>query len=185
MVKINITQLKKELKQLEQKELMALIIELYKLNDDVKNYLSTQFKGEEVILDLYKQTKKKVKDQFFPERGFGKMKLTEAKDAISTFEKVSKDNIKTLDLMVYYVEIGTVFTNTYGDIDSKFYNSMISMFSKVIEECKYDEQIFNLFNERLENIVEDASGIGWGYHDSLSELYYSVEWAYEDEEKEM
>ena len=178
---MNIVQLKKQLKQLEQKELIQLIVDLSKLNSDVKKYLSAQFNGEEVILELHNQAKKKIKDGFFPERG-DILSLNEAKNTITTFKKLSKDNIKTLDLMIYYVEIGTEFTNTYGDIDSKFYSSMISMFSKVIKECDRDIEIFTLFEKRLENVVDDASGIGWGYHDAISELYYSLEWIYDHEE---
>ena len=35
--------------------------------------------GEEAIVDLYEKTKKKINDEFFPDRGFGKMRLAEAK----------------------------------------------------------------------------------------------------------
>jgi hypothetical protein len=67
------------------------------------------------------------------------MRLSEAKNAISKFNKLSSDDLKTLDLMLYYVEIGTEFTNTYGDIDEKFYNSMVSMYRKVVGACDQDE----------------------------------------------
>jgi len=32
--------------------------------------------------------------------------------------------------MLHYVETGTEFTNTYGDIDEPFYNSLISMLNQ-------------------------------------------------------
>lgn len=71
MTKLTLSALKKELKQFEQKELIQLITELYKLNDDVKQYVSNRFIGEEAILALYETTKKKINNEFFPERGFG------------------------------------------------------------------------------------------------------------------
>jgi hypothetical protein len=79
---LKLNELKKELKEFDQKELIQLISELYKLNKDVQHYLSNKFLGEEAIIDLYEKTKKKIKDEFFPERGFGKMRLAEAKSAI-------------------------------------------------------------------------------------------------------
>lgn len=181
MTKIKLNELKKELKELNQKELIQLITELYKLNKDVQQYLSNKFKGEEAIVELFEQTKKKVKDEFFPDRGFGKMRLGEAKNAISTFKKLSGDAIKTLDLMLYYVELGTDFTNTYGDIDDRYYDSMLSMYDKVAVECDKDEEIFNIFKDRLYSIVRESRDIGWGYHDTLCDIYYSIEWEHEDE----
>lgn len=182
MSKLTVTTLKKELKQWEQKELIQLITELYKLNGEVKDYLSSQLIGEESIQELFEKSKKKIKDEFFPDRGFGKLRLSEAKAAFSNFKKLSNDHLKTLELMLYYVELGTEFTNSYGDIDNKFYNSMISVFSQIIDACEKDEQLFELFNDRLYNIVEQSSGIGWGYADALEELYYSVEWVLDEEE---
>lgn len=84
--------------------------------------------------------------------------------------------------MLYFVEIGTEFTNTYGDINSQFYNSLISMYRKIIDECYRDFEIFTLYKERLKEVMDNACEIGWGYFEALSELYYSLEFTYEEEE---
>lgn len=110
------------------------------------------------------------------------MRLSEAKNAISKFKKLSSDDLKTLDLMIYYVEVGTKFTNTYGDIDEKFYGSMVSMYRKVVDACDQDEKIYDIFADRLYAIVEESEGTGWGYHEALDNLYYSMEWSWEEEE---
>lgn len=52
---------------------------------------------------------------------------------------------------------------------------MASMYYKVVKECEKDERLFNQFRDRLESVVEDSSGIGWGYHDDLKDVYYSIE----------
>lgn len=59
---------------------------------------------------------------------------------------------------------------------------MLSMFSNVVNKCDKEEQLFNLFKDRLNAIVEESYGIGWGYHDGLCELYYSIEWTFDEEE---
>ena len=49
---------------------------------------------------------------------------------------------------------------------------MLIMYEKAIEnvlELPVIEQ--NTFKERLRKIMESASGIGWGYHDGICELY--------------
>ncbi|WP_391206605.1 DUF6155 family protein [Psychrobacillus sp. L4] len=184
MSKLTLSELKKELKQYDQKELTQLIVDLYKLNDDVKIYLGNRFKGEEAIVELFEAMKRKITDEFFPINGFGKMRLKEAKEAITNFKKLSNDQIKTIDLMLYYVEIGTKFTKTYGDIDGKFYSSMANMFNKVADACVDDEQTYNIFADRLSAVVDESNGVGWGYHDALCDIYGSIEWTWEDEGSE-
>ncbi|MFY4776700.1 DUF6155 family protein [Metabacillus sp. RGM 3146] len=173
---IKMTELKKSLREYDQKELIQLISELYKLNEDVKAYLYSKFKGEEAIQDLYEKTKRQVKNEFFPDKGFGKLRLSDAKKAISNFKKITKDQAKTVDLMLYYVELGTEFTCTFGDIDPAFYNSMLSMYSKVALECDQSEERYAQFKERLYRVTVMSNGVGWGYNDGLWEIYLSIGW---------
>ena len=182
MTKLTLTALKKELKQFDQKELIQLIADLYKLNGEVKDYLSNRFIGEASIQALYETSKKKIANEFFPDRGFGKLRLKEAKSAITNFKKLSGDHEKTVDLMLYYVELGTQFTNTYGDIDDPFYDSMISMYHKVTDACNQDGALFHKLNDRLYAVVEETKRMGWGYHDCLYDYYYSIEWTRDEEE---
>jgi hypothetical protein len=73
-------------------------------------------------------------------------------------------------MMLFYVEQGVKFTNEYGDIEEAFYNSMESMFGKAVELiCKQD--LKDSFQLRCEKILGDTSDIGWGFYDTLSEIY--------------
>ncbi|EKN70918.1 hypothetical protein BABA_03614 [Neobacillus bataviensis LMG 21833] len=69
MVKIKITDLKKKLNDYSQKELIGLIVDLVKVNKDVQDFLSSKFVGEEVIDELFKKARKKIENEFFPDRG--------------------------------------------------------------------------------------------------------------------
>lgn len=126
-MKIKLTDLKKQLKEYEKKELIQLISDLYKNSKAAQAFLSVRFLGEEAVDELFNQALKKIKNEFFPEEGFGKLRLSEAKKAISEFKKLTNDEFKTAELMVFYVEQGIDFTNTYGDIDENFYSSMETM----------------------------------------------------------
>jgi hypothetical protein len=72
--------------------------------------------------------------------------------------------------MLYYVEMGVQFTNTYGDIDEAFYNSMESMYQSAVKHIVKHEMEAQ-FEERCRRIVSETSDIGWGFHDQLSDIY--------------
>src|SRR4051812_27391109 len=144
-VKIKVSDLKKQLKEYDQKELIELVVEMFKTNKDVQNYLSSRFLGEEVIEDLFKKAQKKIKNEFFPDRGDAKLRLAEAKKEITAFKKATNDEMRTVDLMLFYVELGVDFTNSYGDIYEGFYTSMVKMFDQVAMECDRDEELYKAF----------------------------------------
>ncbi|WP_054751926.1 hypothetical protein [Piscibacillus salipiscarius] len=77
--KLKISELKSHLNELNQKELINLITELQKYSKDAETYLSVKFLGEAAIQEQHKQAKKEILDEFFPQKGFGKLRLTNAK----------------------------------------------------------------------------------------------------------
>jgi len=178
--KIKIPELKRNLKELDQNELIGIIVNLYKLNNDVKDYLAVNLIGEEMIQELFERAKQEIEHEFFPVNGFGKLRLAKAKKAISDFKKLTSDYVKALDLKLCYVEFGTEFTNTYGDIDERFYDSMESTYIKVVKACEKDEVLFEQFHDRLLAVVEDSGRIGWGYHDNLKIIFNSICWLVEE-----
>lgn len=180
-MKIKITDLKRKLKEYDQKEMIDLVVELFKANKEIQNYLSSKFLGEEVIEDLYSKARKKIKNEFFPERGFGKLRLTEAKKEITAFKKVTNDLKRTVDLMLYYVEQGVEFTSTYGYINDSFYSSMLKMFDQVAMECDQDEELYKELSTRLHNVIVNAEGTIWGFEEALVELFYSIEWVHDED----
>ncbi|WP_249872386.1 DUF6155 family protein [Oceanobacillus saliphilus] len=178
--KLKISDLKKELKGYDQKELIQLITDLYKLNEDVQDYLAVKMNREDTVSILYEKAQKEILNEFFPTKGFGKMRLAKAKKAITDFKKVTGDHENTISLMLYYVETGTEFTNAYGDIDGRFYDSMLSVYHNVIVECEKDRELFMKFRDRLYEVVAESEGIGWGYHHGLTDYYDSISWLEEE-----
>ncbi|WP_206662954.1 DUF6155 family protein [Anaerobacillus alkaliphilus] len=180
---LKISELKKSLKQLDQKELIQLVVDMSKLNTDVKEFLATKYGGEEVVNELFNKAKKKITNEFFPEKGMPKLRLTEAKKAIADFKKTTGDDMKVADLMLLYVEMGTEFTRSYGDIDWNFYNNMIVMYGKVAGACEKKEELYSLLKDRLYSCVLMSQGTGWGYEDALCEIYYSISWVTEEDDE--
>jgi hypothetical protein len=183
-MKIKVTDLKKQLKAYDQKELIELVVEMFKANKDVQNYLSSKFLGDEVNEVLFQQARKKIENEFFPDRGIGKLRLAEAKKEITAFKKATNDEKRTLDLMLFYVEQGVEFTNSFGDINEGFYVSMARMFDQVAVVCDRNEELYQAFSNRLRKVVSRAQGTGWGLEEALDEIYYSIDWVHDEEDDE-
>lgn len=172
---IKLRELKKILSEYDQKELIKLIGELHKLNPEVRNYLSAKFQGEEAVERLFEDAQKKIKNVFFPDRGFGKLSLATAKKAITDFKKQTDDEERAAELMVYYVELGTEFTATYGDIDETFYDSMVTTFARAVEIIDTSYERVASYEERFSSILDEAEQVGWGYPDVLHDIYYNIQ----------
>lgn len=157
------------LRSLSDKDLKKEIQMLAKLFPEVREYYQAKFSesGEKKSLAKYKRI---IQNEFAPERGFPNARLSVARKAINDFSKLSKDRMLLADLMLFYVEMGVLFTNAYGDIDEPFYNSMGRMYEKVAHHV-VDAGLTNIFLERFEKIVRDTQNIGWGFPDDLTDTF--------------
>jgi len=136
----------------------------------------------EAVLADYKQ---EIIYCFFGERGISDdlPRLRDARLLIRDYRKATKDTVGNLDLMLHYVETGTEFTNTYGDINEPFYNSLESAlveFCDGIFKSPDPEQAYVQFNKRLVALKKAAYGIGWGYDDAVQEILDDLESRFEE-----
>jgi len=168
---MKINELKRNLKESTKEQLIKDIADLFKKNSFVKDYYNTKYSNDnnQSVLIKYKDI---IEDEFFPENGFGKARLSVAKKAITEFKKISNDRTQIAELMVFYVENGVKYTDCYGDINQQFYLSMESMYERALEFIT-DNGLLAKFNARCLKIVNDTSDMGWGFHDQLCEIYYS------------
>lgn len=165
--------IKNSLALLQNGELLELLGQLYQLNKENKYFISAKcVVDRHLTIQPYKML---IKQFISPEikSGHERIEKAKARKAISDYWKATADYYGKIELMIYYVECGTQFTLTYGDIDEPFYNSLASMFGDAIEEVKKIsmDEISKDFIYRLQEIVHDARAIGWGYGDELSNLF--------------
>jgi len=106
--------------------LLVLVKDLYEADDVNRDLVDARCHPEEFSGATLEKYQGKIVEQFFPARGFGKLKLGEARKAIHDYRKATGNLPGTADLLMTYVENGTRFTRKYGDIDERFYNSMES-----------------------------------------------------------
>ncbi|AZR72686.1 hypothetical protein BBF96_04340 [Anoxybacter fermentans] len=170
MKKVKQSELKKYLSTKSDVELKKEILELFKLYPNVQEYyyLKIYPEKEEEIMEKYLQI---IRDEFFPERGVPTLRYSIMRKAISDFKKISKTPKNIAELMMSYVEFGVDFTNVYGDISARFYNSIFSMYEKTISYI-LKNNLQQYFKERCRKVMEKSRGIGWGFGDDMECLYY-------------
>jgi len=157
-------ELNKYLNSLSEKELIKEV-KLYDKFADVKKYYEMELgDNSEKILAEYKA---KIKKEYFPTRGYGRARNSVSRKVILDFKKIAIHQKDVVELLLYRVEMMLKFTNAYGDINEPFYNSLESSFGQA-SEIIAKEQLRPYFKVYCEELVQSASGFGWGTYDSMS-----------------
>lgn len=181
---MGLTDIKKELKKLDKDKLIDLVADLYKKNKSVKEFFDFYVNPDE--RELFEKYRDKVFEAFYPKRGYN-YKLKDGKQAISDFKKLGTSTDLLADLMLFYVETGVKFTNDYGDVNETFYKSLATTFVDSLTLMR-KENLLDKFEDRVGKVVDDTSGISWGFHDYLVQVwvdFYPTDDDYEDDNNEI
>lgn len=125
---LSLAELKNIIKKQSREEIIQLLLDSYKVSPQVKEYITAKYGDKDTLEQIFQTYKNKIKDVFFPKSMRAQFKIGEARKVISNFKKLCSDEKLVIDLMLYYVEMGVEFTNTYGDINESFYNSVERMY---------------------------------------------------------
>jgi len=177
---MGLTDIKKELKKLDKDKLIDLVADLYKKNKSVKEFFDFYVNPDE--RQLFEKYRDKIFEAFYPKRGY-KFKLKDGKQAISDFKKLGASTDLLADLMLFYVETGVKFTNDFGDINETFYKSLETTFVGSLTLMR-KENLLDKFEDRVGKVVDDTSGIGWGFHDYLVDVWIDFYPTDDDEDYE-
>jgi len=164
------TELKRFLGQLSRDQFINQMLDLWSSFAPVKDYYQAKVRPEndETVREKYRKV---ITHEFYPVHGYGKLKLSVARKAVSDYKKVAASANGVADLMLFYVEMGVRFTNDFGDIDEGFYLSMERMYASALKWIR-KHGLEQDFEERCAKVVENTRGIGWGFHDALSHAYF-------------
>ena len=158
---------------IDQKQLLKLVADLYRFSKENQAFFHARFGIGDDPIGPYKKT---IDECMHPDIYSNKpIQIAKAKKAISSYSKAVGDPLGVIELMVFFVECGNNFTVNFGDIDEGFYDSLIGMYRRAIQKVlSLPEEQRSVFRVRLEEIMTSSSGIGWGYHDMISDDYYSA-----------
>jgi len=167
---------KQHVKGWDTAQFMRLLKDLDDSSTENRAFLDARVQGESgggAALETYRR---RVIEPFFPRRGFGKLKLGDARKAIRDYRKATGDVAGTAELLMTYVESGAQFTHQYGDIDERFYNSIEAALGELAELLKGEgRELYPLFAERLADVEQLTDGIGWGFHDFIADVVAQLE----------
>lgn len=167
---------RKDLNSWEKPELIALVKDLYDSAAENRDFIQARCAPVDVgeaVLECYRS---KIVQQFFPARGEGKLKLGEARKAIRDYTKATGNLAGTAELLMTYVENGVEFTNQYGDINERFYNSIESALDELATLLRGKaKNLYPQFSDRLAEVENETCNIGWGFHDYITEVVGQLE----------
>jgi hypothetical protein len=170
------TTTKKQLLTQEPKELLKLIGELYKLNNENKAFLHTRCAPDTANLKNFIGN---IKEAMDPPLGRNMaVDFNHGRKIISLYKKASPNDLKGIaELMLCYIECANNFTLSYGDMWEQFYTNIETMYKKTVIIVKKMETAglsMTKQKQRLHDVVTATSDIGWDYHDNLVDLYESA-----------
>lgn len=167
---MGISGLRRYLNNATKDEIIQDIVKLFKENKNVQEYYRLKF--DPVSDDIIKKYKKIIQNEFFPDRGFGKFRLSVARNSISDYKKSGGPPGGVVELMLYYVENCLDFTDTYGDINENFYNSTVNMYEKAAILATKNNLIEE-YRKNFKKILDMALNIsiGWGLQENIEEIY--------------
>jgi hypothetical protein len=167
---------RKHLTTWDKPALLALVKDLYELDAKNRDFILARSKAGENNAEVLEKYRSKIVEQFFPARGFGKLKLGEARKAIRDFRKATGNLPGAAELLMTYVENGAKFTHDFGDIDERFYNSVESVLEELAVLLRGEAQgMYPHFRDRLARVEQMTEGIGWGFHDFVGYVVGQLE----------
>jgi hypothetical protein len=153
--------------------LIGLISDLYAYSTPNKDFLHARFS---LGSDALKPYKKIIEDALFPDvMSNDDVEIATAKKAISDYGKAVGDPKGLLELMVHFVECGASFSLDVGYGDEYFFAALERMYEKAIKLLlTLDEATIDDYYGRFEELMISTSDIGWGFHDTLGDIFYEA-----------
>lgn len=151
-------------------QVIDIMLELYDAKKEAKEYLEF-YLSPNYDAELEK-CKKLIRNEFFPARGCLKdPSFAKCRKVISDFRKLKPDPKDVADLMLFYIEQGCQFTIMFGDMWEQFYITMETNFEKALNFIFLNGLLLNYY-ERIENLIYSVNNCGWGFSDSLMDIYH-------------
>ncbi len=152
---MSLLDIKKELKNLDQNELIELVLEIGKNYKQAKEYLEFFANPDQPKwLEVYKE---RLYLCFFPKMGW-KCKISKAKKELSSFRSLGVSDDYYAHFLLCYVEFGLEYALDYGVLAENFHTSLFKVMVQSLEILK-KENALPEFKNRFEQLVFTAEKV--------------------------
>lgn len=150
----------------------ALFADMFLANDIEQCFNATQKKIEKALSYSWNRRGETTKTWNFGE----------VNSWLKAYRIFRKDLTELAELYIYAAKIGNQITLDLGDIDEKYYERMENLFEAAcaaVNDLPPGENRSGYIDE-LKAIARSTDGIGWGYHDSMEDIFCE---AFDENEK--
>lgn len=152
--------------------LLGLVQDMYAACKDNQNFLHARF-GMGDVLGPYKAI---IERWLWPDVYKNQdYSVAKAKKSIADFKKAICQPEGLAELMVFYCEQASGFSDDVGLDDDGYYDSLVRMFEQAVTMVMaLPEAQRAPFLDRLEDILEWGQGMGWGLDEDFNASWLKV-----------
>jgi len=107
-----------------------------------------------------------IKQEFYPKRGYGKMRFSVCSKAVKDFKALDP----SADLMLCIPEYAAEIANDWGDMQETFYDSACNNFKAAMKYIQKN-QLLSQFENRIQGIMKNCESSGYGFPDIMYQIY--------------
>ncbi|MFU2205596.1 hypothetical protein [Streptococcus pluranimalium] len=171
---LTIPQLRKKIRELDDKELENLLVHLYKNSIEAEQFINLTILGEVRDQELLEKYRKKLYKAFYAESGLG-MDFKLAKTILKEYKRVSKSPTSYGELCLYFVDYATAYTDHFGDMWVEFYDTTARRFDEGITMLLEHPELLEQYRQQVEDCFERSLGMGYGFEEMMADSYYQLE----------
>ena len=162
-------EVKKYVKSLDRSSLEELVMDLYSARKEAKEYLEYVIKpNDSAKLEEYKAI---ITNEFFPNRGEAKLRFSVCRKAVAEFKSLDPLPELLADLMLCIPEYASQIADEWGDMWEQFYDAAENNFKAAMKYIS-QHQLQSPFQERIDIILKNCESSGWGFPDTMWDIYY-------------
>lgn len=165
---MGIREIKQELNNFEKDKLVSMLVDLYKKNKFVKEYLNHFVNlDENKIFELYKS---KLCEELYPST-HRKYNLSKAQSVLSEFKKFNPSPEYKAEIHLYYVEIAIQFVVEKYYFCDRLAENMEKKFEEAYKIIQKEHLPYDNFAKKVEEILSKSHDLGWNIDKKLMKIH--------------
>jgi len=161
---------KSKLADFDRAGLLSLVQDLYAASKDNQAFLHARFGLGGDVLKPYKTTIERwLRPDVYKNQDYS---VAKAKKSIGDFKKAVGQPEGLVELMVFFCEQASGFSDDVGLDDDSYYDALVRMFEQALNAAmSLPEPQRESFLDRLEDIRAWGQGMGWGLGEDFNALW--------------